>query len=892
MVGTRVAHYDILAVLGAGGMGVVYKAYDTRLDRYVAIKALNASRVADEGRRQRFIQEAKAASTLNHPGIITIHDFITVDGLDLIVMEFVQGKTLEQLSDHKAVSVRKVLDFATQAAQALAKAHAAGIIHRDLKPSNIMVTDDGRVKILDFGVAKLTALGDVDSLDAATDPTHTRSAADLNLTVEGRVVGTVAYMSPEQATAQKLDARSDIFSFGAVLYELVTGAKAFEGSSTISTLAAVVSHDPKPPTELRTRIPRELERVILRCLRKDPARRYQHLDDVAVELEDIRVETSSVVTAAQVAAHKRTTLRRVTALAALIVAGIAAFVWYWRRPAAVPPMVRPMVTTSGDQVNPSLSPDGTQVAFMWNGEKRQNQNIYVQQVDGEQALQLTTDPAPDGAPSWSPNGTELAFVRDGGTHATIYRTRPIPDAAVRVTDFIPSVFPVHMWLTTLAWLPNGKQLAIAERTQDGKESRISVVSLERDEKQTILTLPLETGAHLFPAVSPDGSAVAFAVCRASWSDRCTINVAPLQPGAQPQVLVARNDSVRGLTWARDGRSIIYGSLIAGSRSFLWRVSKSGGEPARLDLAGDTSAYPSAARSAEGLAYQRMGADPNIWRFDADGSRTSIASSSLTEFDAQLSPDGKKIAFRTDRSTKGPEIWTANADGSNPVRLTQPTRSQGSPRWSPDGRKIAFDGEDDNGDASIYVIDADGGQPQQLTPTGTHENLPSWSRDGQWLYFTSSRTGRRDVYRMPATGGEATRLTTEGGVSAFESPDASTIYYVKPARSLSEGDVPRHSPLFAMSLSDRREWKVLPAVFSWDFFPVGKGICFVVSPDPKRPLFYEIRFLDVATGKVETLHRFESLWGQGLSASDDLKTIIYSGMEPSQSSDLMLIQHFR
>jgi len=897
MIGSRLAHYELLAKLGEGGMGVVYHAHDTRLNRSVAIKVLNPARTIDEGRRQRFIHEARSASTLNHPGIITIHDFVGAEGMDLIVMEYVQGKTLEQLIDRRALSLKAVLDCAIQIAQALAVAHAAGIIHRDLKPSNIMVTDDGRVKILDFGVAKLTALGDVERVLAATESTRTGSAAGATLTVEGRIVGTVAYMSPEQATAQKVDVRSDIFSFGTVLYEMITGARAFEGGSTISTLTAVVSHEPRAPSEIRANLPRDLERIVMRCLRKDPARRFQHLDDVAVELEEVRVDSSTDV-AAQIAAQRRFRRWLVGAIAVGVLALTAAIVlWPSAPPSAPAPMVRPLVTSLGDQIAPSLSPDGTHVAFMWNGERRENLDVYVQQVDGDQPLRLTTDPAEDGGPVWSPDGTELFFIRNAGPHATIYLTRPVPNAARRVMDFVPSMFPIQMWFTTVSWLPDGKRLAIAERTPDGKDNRISIVSLDRDEKQTVLSAPLATGLFLFPAVSPDGTAIAFARCRDIFADRCTINVAALgrhQPTARADVLVALNDSVRGVAWSRDGRSILYGSLIAGSRSFLWRVSRTGGEPVRLDMAGDNAAYPAVARGRDGLAYQRMDVDPNIWRFDTDGSRTSIASSSLSEFDAQLSHDGRKIAFRTDRSVKGPEIWVADADGANAVRLTEPTgRGQGSPRWSPDDRFIAFDAEGEEGDANIYVIEADGGRPRRLTGPGTHENTPDWSHDGEWVYFTSSRSGRREIYRMPSNGGDPVQMTTTGGLAARASADGKTIYYIKPGRSLGEDpDLPAQSPLFAMSLADRREYLVLPSVLRWDFYPVKTGICFVVSPDPKRSTLFEIRFLDLRTGTIDTRHRFDSLWGQGLSASADLKTIIYSGMDPSQSNDLMLIQHFR
>ena len=365
----RVGHYEIVAKLGAGGMGVVYKARDTRLDRFAAIKVLTGDALSDPDRRRRFSQEARAASALNHPGIITIYDIASDQNGDFIAMEYVQGKTLEQMIERKALTLKHALDYAIQAAQALAKAHAAGIVHRDLKPSNIMVTDDGLVKILDFGVAKLTARADEEDAAAAT-VTRTLAPSDPAQTADGRVVGTVAYMSPEQATAQRVDARSDIFSFGAVLYEMVTGVRAFAGDSSISTLAAVVNQEPKRPTDISSRIPRDLERIIVRCLRKDPARRFQHIGDVAVELEEVRFETTSEAAAAA-PRHRGWSRATIAAIAASLGALILAWgLWVARGREDPPPAMKFEQLTSlpGDEGSPTLSPDGTQVAFVWTGE--------------------------------------------------------------------------------------------------------------------------------------------------------------------------------------------------------------------------------------------------------------------------------------------------------------------------------------------------------------------------------------------------------------------------------------------------------------------------------------------------------------------------------------------
>jgi serine/threonine protein kinase len=296
MIDRRLAHYTIVAKLGEGGMGVVWKARDTRLDRFVALKILNADAARDPERRRRFEQEARAASALNHPGIVTIYDIADADATAFIAMEYVEGRTLADVIGTHGVGVSAALNYAIQGARALAKAHAAGIVHRDLKPSNIMVTDDGLVKIVDFGIAKLAQTSDGTGIDLPYGP-NAATAASVPHTGEGTIVGTAAYMSPEQAEGRKVDARSDIFSFGAVLYEMVTGVRAFQGSSTISTLAAVLNKEPAPPSQIVTAVPRDLERIILRCLQKDPARRVQVMADLAVELQEIKAESGTGIAA-------------------------------------------------------------------------------------------------------------------------------------------------------------------------------------------------------------------------------------------------------------------------------------------------------------------------------------------------------------------------------------------------------------------------------------------------------------------------------------------------------------------------------------------------------------------------------------------------------------------
>jgi serine/threonine protein kinase len=323
-LGSKLGSYQVLSLLGAGGMGEVYRARDTRLGRVVAIKVLPAERMADENRRRRFVQEARGASALSHPNIVTIYEIESADGIDFIVMEYVPGKTLDTVIPRQGMRLGEVVRIAIPIADAVARAHAAGIVHRDLKPANVMVGSDGTVKVLDFGLAKLVAQ------EEAGGPEHETRTEDGDagrLSRPGMVAGTAGYMSPEQAAGKKVDGRSDIFSFGAVLYEMVTGRRPFAGNSTAETLAAVLREQPKTPSELTPEVPRDLEKVILRCLQKDPDRRFQHMVDVKIELQEIKEESDSQPAAAQAPARRR----RRWWLAAALAGGLLLAVAVWLR---------------------------------------------------------------------------------------------------------------------------------------------------------------------------------------------------------------------------------------------------------------------------------------------------------------------------------------------------------------------------------------------------------------------------------------------------------------------------------------------------------------------------------------------------------------------------------
>jgi serine/threonine protein kinase len=451
VIGTTVSHYEIVDVFGEGGMGVVYRARDTRLNRFVALKVLPQALMADEDRRTRFATEARAASGLNHPNIITVYDVGEAGGVSFIAMEFVDGTALDRLIGRKGLNLRDALKLAVQIADALAAAHAAGIIHRDLKPANVMVTPQGHVKVLDFGVAKLTEPGEVEGLG----PTRT----SLNVgpqTKEGTIVGTAAYMSPEQAAGETVDARSDIFSFGSLLSEMVTGRRAFQGDSTAATLSAVLHREPTPPRELGANLPPELDRMIAHCLRKDRARRFQHLDDVETLLEELRDEADSGKLSAGAPPRRlpNRSSRRAALVAGIVtLAAAGAVSWYTRSAARPTEAIAVRLTPdSGLTTDPALSADGKLLAFA--SDRAAGDNLAIGQlanVVGFIARVAGQRPPPesewipiegsesDGLAGWSPDGSLIytASYRDGFECFWAQRLDPATKKPVG------AAFPVH-----------------------------------------------------------------------------------------------------------------------------------------------------------------------------------------------------------------------------------------------------------------------------------------------------------------------------------------------------------------------------------------------------------------------------------------------------------------
>jgi len=882
--GGRLGPYEIVAPLGAGGMGEVYRARDTRLGREVAIKVLPADRLSDEHRRARFVQEARAASALNHPHIVTIHEIESAEGVDFIVMELVPGKTLDALIPRHGMRLGEVLRIAIPLADALAAAHAAGIVHRDLKPANVMVTPAGVVKVLDFGLAKLAQAHGDGGEDATTVD------ARAKLSHPGTVAGTPAYMSPEQASGGKVDARSDVFSFGAVLYEMVTGRRPFGGSSSAELLASLLKEEPKPPSELVPDVPKELERIIQRCLRKGSDRRFQSMLDVKVELQEVKEESDSQSAAptSRVAAI-RSRRRRIawTATGAMVIAVLAAGMLGRRRQSPPSPTLVPL-TAAGQAHGGSFSPDGSQLAFASPGDRGDNWDIWLKIVGEPEARRLTTDPAYDCCSAWSPDGKQIAFRRlqdarqccnpQAGTGA-IYLISPVGGPERRLLDF-------PAW-GQLSWSADGRWLAAARSRSSGEDSPesggIYLVPIGGGPPRAV-TFPKPPAYDGFPAFSPDGHALAYATAQPGGLAAHDVHVlaldADLHAQGEPRRLNWNRLSIEGLAWTRDGRSVLVGAGF--NNWYMWRLPADGSPPERLELPGPAAFEPFAARSQDRLGFSRRLWNPDIYRLPIGGSPAPLIASSFRERYAQPSPDGRRIAFQSGRSGDREEVWLADADGSNLTRLTRgPGTWQGSPCWSPDGRTIAFDSRSGDGQWDIWTIAVDGSELRQVTHAPSNENMPSFSRDGRWIYFSSDRTGRVEVWRAGAAGGED-QVTREGGFFPLESFDGRTLYY------LGSGNA-----LHARPLGAGAERTIVPCVNERSYAVAAHGIFHVDCGAPQAPVSPQrvLRYWDAATGQDRTVGTFEAPVTSHLSASSDGQYILYDRSDVGQY-DIVMIENFR
>jgi len=764
MVGTTLWSYRIESKIGAGGMGVVYKAVDTRLDRPVAIKVLPASALASADRQKRFVQEAKTASSLNHPNIVTIYDINTqeVDGqpVQYIAMEYVAGETLDKLIGRKGLRVREALKYSIQIADALAAAHAAGVVHRDLKPTNIMVTPQGLVKILDFGLAKLT--GPLDT-DAYAETVHAEASPH---TEEGTVLGTVAYMSPEQADGRKIDARSDIFSFGSVLYEMITGRQPFPGSSKLSMLSAVMHRDPQPVSQAVPDIHPELERLIGRCLKKEPERRWQTMADVKVALEELRdeLEASGITpvrprTAARPAPRRAARWMAIGALAALVLVLLPAAYLAPRFLRAEPPAFQRLTFRRGDVTSARFAPGGAVVyTAEWDGAPSSFFSVIPGNREGR-PLQLP----PGRVMSVSASG-EMAVLLGSGPAGTLARV-PFGGGAPR--EILENVYHAD-------WGPDGESLAVVRKVA-GKyrlEYPVGTVLYDTDDRPPA-----------YPRVSHDGKLIAFFEHDAAVGD---YSVCIVGPPHSKQVLSRGWRGVGWLNWSPRGNEIWFSGAQAGGDPAVYAIDLSGqqrlvsqvpGFIIMQDVSRDGRVLINAVNGRLGILYADGSAQRDLAWFDAS-------------FAYDLSPDAKSLVFveLTSGEGRNAAIYLRKTDGSPAVRLGYGNL----PALSPDGKWVASI-HHQPASSQLLLLPTGPGEPRTLDFGDMHYESVEWFPDSKRILFTGNQPGRPARSWMDDLDGEQPKPVTAEGVRATRvSPDGHSFVIVD-SHKLLLGDISGGEP---------------------------------------------------------------------------------------------------
>src|SRR5215469_4196660 len=889
--GRTFGRYYIQSIIGAGGMGEVYLAHDTELDRQVALKVLPAQFTRDKERLARFRREARAASALSHPNIVTIYDIGETGETRYIAAEFVEGMTLRDRLALGPTKLEEALGIAIQCARALDAAHQAGIVHRDIKPENIMVRRDGVVKLVDFGLARSREAG----------------PEFLNATKTGEVFGTPRYMSPEQARGQKLDARTDIFSLGAVLHEMVTGRPAFPGATAAEVFAALLGSAPGSPEDSGLMVPNALNAILTRALEKDLEARYQTIRELEQDLQDLNqhrtTDCSPIVSWKRIPARtgwmRTRRLRQATfATVPALVVGLGLLWVLWPKARESLPDTRarespqdtrplrmvPVTSLSGLTDSGSFSPDGRQIAFSRFGSKPQR-NIYIEKIGASQPVQLTFGREDEREPVWSPDGRYIAFCR-------VITTPPVGRFAV----FVMSAAGGGERRITeggegVSWSPDGRNLAVAGLPDAGGIFRVSLETGER----TQLT---RSGPYLdnFPVFSPDGQWIAFARTLTPWAREIFI---VSSGGGTPRQLTFDGHFTHGEAWTADSKEIVFSSgrdkLGSSGGMSLWRIPIAGGVPRRLSVTLQGGFYPAISRQGNQMLFTESFQNTNIYTSEGAGyggrfalgpfgAPKGLILSPRRDDSASISPTDGRIAFVSMR-TGNEEIWVCDPNCDSPRQLTAFEGSPaGTPRWSPEGRSIAFDSVA-GGNSNIYVINAVGGAPRRLTTGPSGNYMPSWSPDGKRIYFMSDRSGSNQIWWVPAGGGAATQITQGGALEAFASPDGKMVYFTKRGWS-SPWTVPvdggTERPVPELERFDKifRSWGV-----------VRDGIYFISRVQGKRQT---VRFFSFVTRQVTPLLTLdgELIWNYpNVALAPDGRRLLTARFD-QEVSDLMLIENFR
>jgi serine/threonine protein kinase len=775
--GTRLGLYEITAAIGAGGMGEVFRARDTKLDRDVAIKVLPAELAQDRERLARFEREAKLLASLNHPNIAHVYGFegaTLPDGASahFLAMELVEGEDLAERLKRGAIPVDEAIAIAKQIAEGLEEAHEHGVIHRDLKPANVKVTPDGKVKVLDFGLAKALE-GDPSSSAANSQASHSPTMS-RHATEAGMILGTAAYMSPEQARGKSVDKRADIWAFGVVLFEMLTGTRLFAGETISDTLAAVLKED-VPWARLPGDTPRPVLQVLKRCLTRDPHDRLRDIGDARLALSEtdgVRADPQGDARVPPPFGVGRRALPWVAgfALGALVVGGLARTLL--SRPPAEPPRLVPL-TYSGTDSLPTASSDGRMVAFTSTRDGRSR--IWLKQLATGEEVALTSGPS-DTDPHFSPDGSTLLFLRGAVPPYSLFQVAAVGGTARRVTDGVASF---------TAWSPDGKRVALARASVPGGVP------------DTLVTLGLDGGGERVLARvtefaltslqwSPDGATIgALTALTTNGTARQTIVDFDARSGARRTLYERGPDSVLG-GWSWSGSKALLITETAnlsgrGGRGELRRIDIGGGTPTTLVSLQQPSFAIDIAGPGRVVLDAYSGTQDLFLSLLTPGSKS--APSALTRgesVDRQpvFSPDGTRVAFSSDREGNV-DVWELDLASGGLRRLTTDKADDWDPGYSPDGTQILWSSKR-TGPYEVWMAAHDGSGARQVTADGIDAENPTMTPDGRWIVYASANPAQNGIWKIRPDGTEAT-LLAKGALNNPEvSPDGRWVSFVDTA----------------------------------------------------------------------------------------------------------------